>query len=53
MQKSFCPKCLGKHSKHEMGSLDERAIEIRKEVFSMLTTLERNEKPLREKKEGF
>ena len=48
---SFCPKCLGNHSKHEMGSLDERAAEIRKEVFSMLTTLERNEKPLRAKKE--
>ncbi|XP_075257940.1 uncharacterized protein LOC142349957 [Convolutriloba macropyga] len=48
---SFCPKCLGNHSGHFMGSIDERAAEIRKEVFSMLTTLERNEKPLRAKKE--
>ena len=47
---SFCPKCLGNHSGHFMGSIDERAAEIRKEVFSMLTTLECNEKPLRAKK---
>ena len=49
---SFCPKCLGNHSKHEMGSIDERAIEIKKEVFEMLTTLELDEKPLRAKKEA-
>ena len=48
---SFCPKCLENHSGHFMGSIDERAAEIRKEVFSMLTTLERNEKPLQAKKE--
>ena len=49
---TFCPKCLGEHSKHEMGSIDERAIEIKKEVFEMLTTLEMDEKPLRAKKES-
>ena len=49
---TFCPKCLGEHSKHEMGSIDERAIEIKKEVFEMLTKLELDEKPLRAKKES-
>ncbi|XP_075260744.1 uncharacterized protein LOC142352201 [Convolutriloba macropyga] len=49
---SFCPKCLGNHSEHKMGSIDERAIEIKKEVFEMLTKLELDEKPLRAKKEA-
>ena len=50
---TFCPKCLGEHSEHKMGSIDERATEIKKEVFEMLTTLELDEKPLRLKKENF
>ncbi|XP_075260863.1 uncharacterized protein LOC142352262 [Convolutriloba macropyga] len=49
---TICPKCLGEHSEHKMGSIDERAIEIKKEVFEMLTTLEMDEKPLRAKKES-
>ena len=49
---TFCPKCLGEHSKHEMGGIDERAVEIKKEVFEMLTKLELDEKPLRAKKES-
>ena len=49
---TFCPKCLGEHSEHKMGSIDERATEIKKEVFEMLTTLELDEKPLRLKKEN-
>ena len=49
---TFCPKCLGEHSEHKMGSIDERAIEIKKGVFEMLTKLELDEKPLRAKKES-
>ena len=48
---TFCPKCLGEHSEHKMGSIDERATEIKKEVFEMLTKLELDEKPLRARKE--
>ncbi|XP_075260891.1 uncharacterized protein LOC142352277 isoform X2 [Convolutriloba macropyga] len=49
---TFCGSCLGNHSEHKMGTIDERAIEIKKKVFEMLTKLELDEKPLRAKKEA-
>ena len=49
---TFCSKCLGTHSKHELGRIEQRALEIKKEVFEMLTKLELDEKPLRLKKES-
>ena len=48
---TFCGNCLGSHSEHKMGSIDERAVEIKKEVFELLTKLELDEKPLRAMKE--
>ena len=47
---TFCPKCMGVHRTHEMGNIDEKASEIKKEVFEILTKLELDEKPLRAKK---
>ena len=49
---TFCGNCLGNHSEHKLGSIDERAIEVKKEVFEMLTKLELVEKPLGEKKKA-
>ncbi|XP_075260904.1 uncharacterized protein LOC142352287 [Convolutriloba macropyga] len=49
---TFCAKCTSNHSKHEMGSSSERASEIRKELFEILTKSEKREKPLRVKKES-
>ena len=48
---SFCSTCLGNHSGHFIESIDERASKVRKEVFSMLTALENNEKTLRARNE--
>ena len=49
---TFCSKCTSDHSKHELGSSAQRACEIRKELFEILTESEKNEKPLRVKKES-
>ena len=47
---TFCPKCMGVHCTHELGNIDEKASEIKNEVFEILTKLELDEKPLRAKK---
>ena len=49
---TFCAKCISNHSKHEIGSSAQRACELRKELFKILTKSEKNEKPLRVKKES-
>ena len=47
-----CPKCLRNHRQHEMSTVDEKASEVRSQIFEYLTFLEMKEKPLRVKKEG-
>ncbi|XP_075262239.1 uncharacterized protein LOC142353895 [Convolutriloba macropyga] len=47
-----CPKCLRNHRQHEMSTVDEKASEVRSQIFEYLTFLEIKEKPLRVKKEG-
>ena len=49
---SYCSKCSKGHSKHELGDIEERATELKKEVFEILTELELVEKPLRGKKKS-
>ena len=49
---TFCPNCIRGHRSHEMGILDERAMEIKK-VFEMLTRLELSEKPMKTKRNRF
>ena len=40
----FCWGCMSKHSKHEFGPLDNRALEVRKKVFESLSEFEYEEK---------
>ena len=40
----ICWGCMSKHSKHEFGSLDDRASEVRKKVFESLSEFENEEK---------
>ena len=49
---TYCSKCSKGHSKHELGDIEERATELKKEVFEILTEFELSEKPLRAKKES-
>ena len=49
---TYCSKCSKIHSKHELGDIEERASELKKEVFEILTEFELGEKPLRAKKES-
>jgi len=51
--KTVCLKCVvSDHSKHEISSLDERAVEVKKKVFDLLTDMEIIEKPLRIQRES-
>ena len=46
---TFCLKCLGDHRDHQLGSVEEREKELRKEIFEILTESELSEKPLQTK----
>ena len=46
---TFCLKCLGDHRDHQLGSVEEREKELRKEIFEILTESEMSEKPLQSK----
>ena len=46
---TFCLKCLGDHREHQLGSVEEREKELRKEIFEILTESEMSEKPLQSK----
>ena len=47
----FCWACMKDHSEHKFDNLDNRASELKANVFEMMNNLEQNEKPLRTKKE--
>ena len=47
-----CLKCVRNHSKHELQLMEEKASEVKAEVFELLTELEVKEKPLRLKQEA-
>ena len=49
---TFCTKCYKNHGKHDLGDIEERASELKKEVFEILTEFELGEKPLRALKES-
>ena len=49
---TFCAKCIKDHTQHKIGIMEERVIEIKKEVFEMMSKLESVEKPLRAKEES-
>ena len=49
----FCCKCLASHRKHECESLEEKALEVKTKVFSLLTDLENKEKPVQLRKTTF
>ena len=46
---TFCVKCLQEHQDHQLATVEERAKEVRKEVFKILTEAEMSEKPVRSK----
>ncbi|XP_075260653.1 uncharacterized protein LOC142352147 [Convolutriloba macropyga] len=46
---TFCVKCLEEHQDHQLATVEERAKEVRKEVFKILTEAEMSEKPVRSK----
>ena len=48
----FCLKCVRNHSKHELQLMEEKASEVKAEVFELLTELEVKEKPLKLKQEA-
>ena len=50
---TFCAECLQEHNQHEVGILENRAREVKKDVFEVLSQLELQEKPVRRKKESF
>ena len=45
----FCVKCLRNHFNHQIGSVEERVKEIKKNVFEQLTKFETMEKPAKAK----
>ena len=47
----FCWACMKDHSEHKFDNLDNRASELKANVFEMMNNLEQSEKPLRTKKE--
>ena len=47
---TFCLKCFGEHREHKLRSAKERANELRKEIFEILTDFEMSEKPLQSRK---